>query len=67
MPYVRVDAEIDMSDIDWSDIVDHVEDCGQCIVNPLDITNIVETRDMGGDWESLMRDFVYKTTGKYWP
>lgn len=66
MPYIRVDAEVDMHDIDWTYIVDHVEDCGYCIVNPMVIKHIVETKDTGGDWESLMRDFVYDTTGKYW-
>ena len=66
MTYVRVDAEIDISDIDWGDIVEHVEGCGYCVVDKTDIRHIVETKNIGGDWEPLMREFVYQTIGKDW-
>ena len=66
MAYVNVD--IDVSDIDWSDIVEHVDHCGFCVVNPNDIRRIAELKSMGDPlWEKLWKDFVYDSCGVYWP
>lgn len=64
MAYVNVD--IDIEDIDWCDIVAHVEECGYCVIDKNDIQRIYDNKLYGKSekTDKLINDLIYNTIGK---
>lgn len=64
MAYVTVN--IDVEDIDWEEIVTHIEECGYCVIDKKDIQRIYEARSFGSQERAnkLIDELVYNTIGK---
>jgi len=64
MAYVTVN--IDVEDIDWDEIVTHIEDCGYCVIDKKDIQRIYDNKLYGKSEKAdkLINELIYNTIGK---
>lgn len=69
MPYVTVDVDVDLSDIDTVDLVEELESRGGTELAISDdlytiIRNLYEKRRIGKDYQTELDQLIYQSLGK---